>query len=177
MTSSGYPRFSKSAQKGERGVNAVSRIINDTFGWLFKRNHQEHDFGIDGQIEVITPSGSVTGQALAVQIKYGKSFFLEKNKWGYIYRGELKHFNYLSNYPLLVLIVICHPKSDECYWVKFSPDQTQTTDAGWKITVPFENKLERSKGAIEALLPQLQDGIADLEMHLAFNNVLAESSD
>ena len=98
--SNGYPQFSRSAQQGERGVNVVSRIVNENFGWIFKRNHQEHDFGIDGQIEVITPTGSVTGQMLAVQIKYGKSFFQEKNRWGYIYRGELKHFNYLSNYPI-----------------------------------------------------------------------------
>ena len=69
IMSDGFPQFSRTAQQGERGVNVVSRIVNETFGWLFKRNHQEHDFGIEGQIEVVTPMGSVTGQALAVQIK------------------------------------------------------------------------------------------------------------
>jgi hypothetical protein len=32
---------------------------------------------------------------LACQIKCGKSFFKESNRWGYVYRGETKHFNYL----------------------------------------------------------------------------------
>ncbi|MFZ2524411.1 MAG: DUF4365 and DUF1817 domain-containing protein [Candidatus Ferrigenium altingense] len=176
IMSNGFPQFARSAQQGERGVNVVSRIINETFGWLFKRNHQEHDFGIDGQIEVITPTGLVTGQILAVQIKYGKSFFREKNKWGYLYRGELKHFNYLSNYPVPVLIVICHPESEECYWVRFKPEQAQTTDAGWKITIPFENKLNEAKGVIEEILPPLQDSLSDLQAYWAINNMMVESS-
>ena len=73
--SNGFPRFTHSAKQGEQGVSLVARITSDSFGWLFKRNHQEHDFGIDGQIEVVTGTGAVTGQMLAVQIKCGKSFF------------------------------------------------------------------------------------------------------
>ena len=88
----GFPQFTPNARKGERGVDVVSRVVHEQFKWLFKRNHQEHDFGIDGQLEVVTDEGAVTGQMLAVQIKYGKSFFDERNKWGYVYRGELKHF-------------------------------------------------------------------------------------
>ena len=75
----GYPSYTKSAQQGESGVNLIAQIVNDHFGWIFKRNHQEYDFGIDGQIEVITSTGAVTGQMVAVQIKYGTSFFKEKN--------------------------------------------------------------------------------------------------
>jgi len=41
------PTYSKAAQKGDRGGDIVSRVINEEFEWLFKRNHQEHDFGID----------------------------------------------------------------------------------------------------------------------------------
>lgn len=173
---SGYPQFHRAAQLGERGVNVVSRIVNETFGWLFKRNHQEHDFGVDGQIEVITTSGSVTGQMLAVQIKYGKSFFQEKNRWGYVYRGELKHFNYLSNYPVPFLIVICHPETEECYWVRFDPTQAQSTEAAWKTTIPFGNKLHEAKGAIEEMLPPLQDNLSDLQAYWAINNLMVESS-
>ena len=173
---SGYPQFPRSAQQGERGVNVVSRIVNETFGWLFKRNHQEHDFGIDGQVEVITPKGFVTGQIFAVQIKCGKSFFQEKNRWGYVYRGELKHFNYLSNYPIPVLIVICHPESEECYWVRFVPTEAHTTEAGWKITIPLGNKLHEAKAAIEDILPPVQDSLSDLQAYWAINNMMGDSS-
>ena len=130
--SDGFPKLTRSAKHGELGVNLVSTIVSDTFGWLFKNNHQEHDFGIDGQIELVTEHGNVTGQMLAVQIKCGESFFKEQNKWGYVYRGELKHFNYLSNYPVPVVILICHPESKECYWARFQPDQSQITESAWK---------------------------------------------
>ena len=85
----GFPQYTASAKQGDLGVSIVSRIVMENFGWLFKRNHQEHDFGIDGQIEVVT-KGSVTGQMLACQIKCGPSFFRDRNKWGYVYRGEGK---------------------------------------------------------------------------------------
>lgn len=113
---------------------------------------------------------------LAVQIKYGKSFFQEKNRWGYVYRGELKHFNYLSNYPVPVLIIICHPESEECYWVRFEPDQAQTSDAGWKITIPFGGKLHEAKNAVEAMLPPLQDSLSSLEAYWELNNLIVGSS-
>lgn len=171
----GFPSFTHSAKQGELGVNLVARITSDSFGWLFRRNHQEHDFGIDGQIEVVTDAGAVTGQMLAVQIKCGKSFLQEKNKWGYVYRGNLKHFNYLSNYPIPVLIVICDPDSNECFWVHFQPEQTQTTEAGWKITVPLGNELSSSKAALLALLPQPTDSLADLQAYWVLNNLIAES--
>ncbi|BBL69447.1 hypothetical protein MoryE10_00530 [Methylogaea oryzae] len=119
--------------------------------------------------------GHVTGQLLAVQIKYGKSFFQEKNRWGYIYRGEQKHFNYLANYPIPVLIVLCHPESKECYWVRFLPQETQPAGDNWKITVFFENILRESKAKIEALLPPLMDHREALEAYWAVNNLLAES--
>jgi hypothetical protein len=115
----GFPQFSPSAKQGNRGVAIVNRIVDEDFGWLFKRNHEEHDFGIDGQIEVVTEGGAVTGQMLACQIKCGKSFFRETNRWGYVYRGETKHFNYLANYPLPVIIIICDPDVNEGYWMQF----------------------------------------------------------
>src|SRR5262245_20444525 len=154
---SGFPQYGPSAKQGDLGINIVSRIVTETFGWLFKRNHQEHDFGIDGQIEVVTPAGSVTSQMLACQIKCGKSFFRESNRWGYIYRGETKHLNYLANYPLPVIIAICDPDSREAYWGRFQVDDIEVTEAGWKLTIPYGNKLASSKAALEALLPKITD--------------------
>ncbi len=168
------PRFSLAAKKGEQGVQLVSAIVLNEFGWIFKRNHQEHDLGIDGQIEVVTAEGFVTGQFFAVQIKYGKSFFREKNRWGYIYRGEQKHFNYLANYPIPVLILLCHPVSKECYWVRFVLHETQNAGNSWKITIPFENRLRHSKTDIEAMLPPLIDYRKELKIYWALNKVFPE---
>src|SRR4051794_7398509 len=120
--SSGFPTYSSSAKQGNRGVRLVSRIVSDTFEWLFRQIHQEEDFGIDGHLELITSVGLVTGRMIAAQIKYGPSFFAEKNKWGYVYRGKKKHFNYLANYTAPVIICICEPKTKKCYWVRFEAE-------------------------------------------------------
>lgn len=172
----GFPQFTPNARKGERGVDVVSRVVHEQFKWLFKRNHQEHDFGIDGQLEVVTDDGAVTGQMLAVQIKYGKSFFEERNKWGYVYRGELKHFNYLANYPVPTLIVICHPDEEVCYWARFIPTQAEVSEGGWKLTIPFENRLHDAKPELEALLPPLQDSLSDLEGYWELNRFMAKAA-
>ena len=170
-----YPKYTSSARKGERGVRLVAHTIDNEFGWLFKRNHQEHDFGIDGQIEVITEEGFVTGQILAAQIKFGFSFFKETNKWGFVYRGEKKHFNYLSNYPIPVLIILCDESSCECYWVRFEMEQTMKTQNGWKITVPFENKLKVSKQALLEMVSPTKDCWSKLEEYWAVNDILMKS--
>jgi Domain of unknown function (DUF4365)/Chlororespiratory reduction 6 len=173
--SDGFPTYSDTAKKGEMGVSLVSQTVFNTFKWLFKRNHQEHDFGIDGQIEMMKENGAVTGQIIAAQIKYGDSYFSQKNRWGYIYRGETKHFNYLANYPIPVIICICEPKSQECYWVHFRPEQTEATDGGWKITVPFQNILARSKAALESLVFPTRDSMSELKAYWAFNKIVAGS--
>lgn len=169
---SGFPQYARSAKLGDLGVNIVSRIISEEFEWLFKRNHQEHDFGIDGQIEVVTKAGAVTGQMLACQIKCGASFLKETNRWGYVYRGEEKHFNYLANYPIPIIIVICAPESSEAFWTRFCPTDAEITESGWKLTIPFGNKLASCKSELEALLPPVADHLTDLRRYWEFNHLL-----
>jgi len=171
----GFPKYSSGARKGEAGVRLVSKIVSDEFGWIFKRNHQEHDFGIDGQVEVVADDNLVTGQIFAVQIKFGVSFFKEKNRWGYIYRGETKHFNYLSNYPTPVVIVICQPETKTCYWAHFDPTQTQKSSGGWKMTIPFENRLDSAKAELLQLVGPVVDQLSALQAYWIENKIITES--
>lgn len=173
--SDGHPIYSPSAQLGGLGLEIVLRIVRHNFKWLLRPNHQEHDFGIDGQIDIIAEDNTVTGHMIGVQIKCGKSFFEEENRWGYVYRGERKHFNYLSNYPIPVIIVICDPATEECYWVEFDEEQTQLTGQNWKMTIPFENKLRLAKPKIEEMLPEVHDSLDRLAFYWAINNVMVDS--
>ena len=166
-----YPKYSDFARKGEQGVHAISRVINE-FGWIFKRNHQEFDFGIDAQIEIVGLGGFVTGQVVAVQIKYGKAFFKEKTSLGYVYRGERKHFNYLCNYPVPTLIMICEPQSGEIYWEEFTPNNTSSAGENWKMTIPFSNKLKDSKEKIVDLIGPIRDSLGALEKYWSLNKFI-----
>ena len=173
--SDGYPTYSSSAQLGGLGLELVSKVVRYDLKWLLRPNHQEHDFGIDGQIDVIAEDNLVTGKMVGVQIKCGTSFFKERTRWGYIYRGERKHFNYLSNYPIPVIIVVCNPDTEMCYWVEFNESQTQLTGQNWKVTIPFENDLRLAKPKLEALLPENHNSLYLLSVYWAINNIVADS--
>jgi len=169
-----FPLYSRSAKTGELGVSVVARIVIEDLGWLFVRRQQEHDFGIDGQIEYVSDSGQVTGQALGVQIKHGKSFFREKNRWGYVYRGEQRHFNYLYNYPLPVLIIIVHPDGT-AYWERFTPALTERAGTSWTLTIPFDNKLRATKQKILDILGLPEDKFSKLSEYWDTNQQLKEA--
>lgn len=172
----GFPRYSPEARKGQAGVSLVAKVVTDDLGWIFRSTHQEHDFGIDGQIEIVTDQGAVTGQGFGVQIKHGHSFFKETSQWGYVYRGAIKHFNYLANYPAIALIIICDPKSKVCYWVAFDPEAAEVHEQSWKICIPFENRLNTSKAALRALIGAPVDQLNELRPFWELNKNLFEAS-
>ncbi len=168
----GFPTYSTAASRGDLGVRIVNEVLAGSFGWIFRRNHQEHDFGIDAQTEVVTAEGFVTGQLAALQIKCGRSFFQEKNRWGYIYRGAMKHLNYLANYPIPVFIVLCDDRTGRCYWALFDIEQTTGSESSWKIAVPFDNVLSETKDQLLAHLPMVVDAKSELESYWAASELL-----
>ena len=172
----GYPKYSKSAQLGELGVNIVNEVVTEKLGWIFKRSHQEADFGIDGYIEIVSEDGYVTGKILAVQIKCGTSFLSEENRWGYVYRGENKHFNYLSNYPVPVFILLCDPTERNVYCEFFDPLKTEKTKHAWKMNIS-KHLLSESKNEILQLLPDEIDYLSELEAFWGVNKIMNEYTD
>jgi hypothetical protein len=142
-----FPKLKPTGLTAESGVNAVSTSVNDDLRWLFRRNHNETDFGIDGHIDVVLADGSVTGQTFAMQIKSGVSYFKRENLSTFRYDGDLKHFNYYSNHPSPVLLVIYDPRSRLCYWVHFRAGQAVVGPTGWSYEVPRDNVLNAAAGS------------------------------
>ena len=172
----GFPKLSNAARLGQQGVNLIAQIVNNDLGWLFRRTHNEEDFGIDGYIDHVTPEGSVTGRSVAVQIKYGTSFFKNKTADGFTYYGEKKHLNYLLNHPIPVVIVICEPSSNKCYWVKFDPLVTEATTTGWKITIPEHQLFDAScREYLLALIGVAEDHMEELAHYWKMNKLLEDS--
>lgn len=136
-----FPILKPSGLTAESGVNAVSTAINDDLRWLFRRNHNETDFGIDGHIDVVLANGAVTGQTFAVQIKSGVSYLQRENDSAFRYDGESKHFNYYANHPAPVLLILYDPRSRKCYWAHFKVSQAIVGSTGWTFQIPKENVL------------------------------------
>lgn len=166
------PTYSNSARTGEIGVNLLARIVHDDLGWIFKRNHQEHDFGIDGVIEIVSEDNGVTGRAIAIQIKTGDSYLKRHDKYGFLFKGEQKHFNYLCNYPLPVLLLIVETASSKVHWGLFDPDKTDPTPTGWKIHIPRNQILSSSsRQALVEIAGPAFDYLEEQKAYWALNEI------
>lgn len=171
--SQSFPTYTKSARSGEAGVNIISSMIHNEFGWIFRRNHTEHDFGIDGYIDVVNDAGGVTGQSIAVQVKSGKSFFATETPSSYTYYGETKHLNYYLNSQVPVILIIYNQEQGHCFWAPFAAEKTERTGSGWKIAIPKKNILSiNTKAEFIKLVGPAVDHANALDTHWAFNEML-----
>lgn len=167
------PKYNVSSKKGEDGATIAKEIIEDDLKWIFRKNHQENDFGIDAYIDIITNEGYVTGKSIALQIKTGNSYFKEQNEIGWIFRGELKHLNYYLNHDIPVVIVLVNEKIKSAYWGLCDPSKTEKAGNNWKITIPFNQKLDASsKSKLSKYIGPITDYVSQLEHFWEFNELL-----
>jgi hypothetical protein len=43
-----FPKINSSSLTGEIGTTILKKLVETKLGWLYRQNHQENDFGIDG---------------------------------------------------------------------------------------------------------------------------------
>lgn len=173
MTAGRSTRFTAQARLGEAGIAIVSRIVNRDLGWIFRRTHQEHDFGIDGYVDIVDASGSVSGRSFAVQVKCGLSYFAKKDEDGFVFRGDRKHLNYLLNHPSPVVLVLCNPRTEECFWAIFDPELTSPAGRGWRIAVPEDQRMAReAAGQLAEVAGPPHDYVPELEEYWRANSIL-----
>ncbi|MDX2254178.1 MAG: DUF4365 domain-containing protein [Pseudanabaenaceae cyanobacterium bins.39] len=135
-------RVSTSDQQGDSGVYALGQKVSQNLGWIF-RPQPLRDIGIDAQIEIVE-NGESTAELLAIQIKSGKSWFDETTEKGIVFRGDPKHLEYWINYPLPVLVILHEPQTNIAYWQVVNADTVTNTGKGWKIIIPFNQKLDQA---------------------------------
>jgi hypothetical protein len=148
---------------GDQGMRTVDRIISEDLGWIF-RDQTRKDYGIDALIELVHNDRRVTGRMIAAQIKCGKSWFAEPTAdgSGWTYRGELRHLNYWLGHSLPVILVLCDPDTDECYFTHVAAARVRRTTKAWSIEVPRAQTLDAdARKQLERLTraPQRKDVI------------------
>lgn len=170
------PKYDVSSKKGEDGTTIVKAIVEDKLKWIFRKNNLENDFGIDAYIDLITDKSHVTGKSIALQIKTGDSYFKEQNDIGWIFHGELKHLNYYLNHDIPVVIVLVDDQKKSAYWCLCDPSKTEKAGENWKITVPFNQKLEASsKSELSKYVSPITDYVSQLEYFWEVNKHLKET--
>jgi hypothetical protein len=150
----GKPAVSKESDLGALGVRIVDSIVEDDLRCIF-RPRERRDFGIDGEIELVDPDENqirrATGRLVAIQIKCGASHFNESEGESYVYRGELKHLEYWTDFSLPVIVALCHPDTRAAYWAEVTPGTITRLEKDWKILVPKKNSLSLSRYQIERI--------------------------
>lgn len=171
-----FPKYNNQRSTGDKGVSLVKYIIEHEFDWIFRENHLEVDFGIDGYIDIIGKENSVTGKSIAVQVKTGESFFKTKTATGWTFYGENKHLNYYSNIDIPVLIFIVDLSDKKIYWEHFSISKISKTETGWTMLIPSRNVLEKSsKNQFIEIVGDVIDYMPQIEYQWSLNKELKES--
>jgi hypothetical protein len=144
------PAYSTSQRVGEEGVRLLGLAVGRGLGWVV-RDQPTSDFGIDAHVEVIK-DGLATGKLIAVQVKCGSSWFRSPVAGGWRFNADAKHLNYWREHSLPVLVVLCRPDDNACFWASVSPSSTSRLPPGPTIIVPSGNRFdEASRTALTEL--------------------------
>jgi len=158
-----FPKRKITGKIAEVGINVASTIFNDHFGWIFRRTHQEHDFGIDGYVDYVSDEGNVTGQSIAVQIKTGKSYLSATGSMHW-YKDSIGHLNYFLNLPTPIILIICDPDIRACYWAVLDKGKVDYDENGWRHPIPKLQILDHAqKNIIQNFFGETTNHIADFQ--------------
>lgn len=169
---SGRPKVRDTGNKGEK---ILGDIIELDFGWLYRKQPLETDYGIDAHIEIVD-EGEATGQLIGVQVKTGPSWFKEEKDDGFVFRGDMEHYNYWTNHTLPVILVLCDYDKRECYWVEIKEENVQIiSDESWKVVVPKKQKVgENSKFELMKVADNKSEYEKKLDMLIVAKPLLKE---
>ena len=159
---------------GRVGVYAVGLAIEKDLKWIF-REHPTSDHGIDAHVELVDSRRGVTGRLIALQIKSGKSYFQERVKGGFVYRGDSDHLNYWARHSLPVVIVLHDSDTELSYWQIVNPNTVERTEKAWKMTIPVVQKLDESASdQLQQLanIPKEQQRLASLALAKTWMEIL-----
>lgn len=121
------------------GVNRVALVVNGArCVW---RETLQHDIGIDGYIEYITPDGFAPGRQIAVQVKSGASRFANAREFDVPFAPEEKHRRYWTEFPLPVVLVLHNPTTGETIWTD-ARHALRVQRPGETIRVPRSNSFD-----------------------------------
>lgn len=114
-----------------RGLDRISQVVHD-MKCLF-REISKDDFGIDGEIEVVTPKPDgkgfeTTGGFIKVQAKSGASFVKNDSADSFATPVSKKDLEYWNGCTYPVYFVVYHPDDDKLYFKEVRSYVTSTTN-------------------------------------------------
>lgn len=130
-----WPKAPEEERMARFGVHLVGTKVHQDLKWVF-RETSSTDLGIDGEIELIEGDQSSHGKRLSVQIKCGLSYLREETENQFVFRGHYKHLKYWTEFSNPVLIILCDPESEQCWWQHVDINSVRFHERSWSIYVP-----------------------------------------
>lgn len=153
-----YPRLSVSQLHGLIGYARVELFFLEEFRWALTPVPENKDNGIDGHLQIYTEDLINSGRELAVQIRYGKSYFGANGNPSY-FEGDRKHIGLYEHSTKPVILILAHPDG-RIYWKRFNFLEIEIVGDKWRTELTQANLLssDRSRGQlIEIAAPPIDD--------------------
>lgn len=102
-----------------KGLDRINQVVHE-MNCIF-RELSKDDFGVDGEIEIVTPKADgkgyqTTGGIVKVQAKAGKSYVVSDSKDEFSMPAQKADLQYWYNATFPILLIVYHPKDDKLYW-------------------------------------------------------------
>lgn len=117
-----------------KGLDRISSMVHEMK--CLWREINKSDFGIDGEIELLTPHPDgkgyqVTGGILKVQAKSGQSYITQNSDSTFSARSSKDDFELWYKGSFHVLFIIYHAEDDKLYWKEMKSYLESTPDV-WR---------------------------------------------
>jgi hypothetical protein len=171
-----FPKYNQNRQTAEKGVTFVKRIVEDQYGWIFRKIPLDDDFGLDGYIDILKDGEYVTGKYFGVQIKTGKSYFSISKGFGWEFKGETKHLNYYLNCQFPILIILVDLETQKAFWTELKFENISQAGENWKIEIFKTQELEKgSKEKLQNIAGNVIDYLPQLQYQWELNKLWMQS--
>jgi Domain of unknown function (DUF4365) len=146
--------MSKTVQASKRtewkGLDHISVIVHE-MGNIW-REMTKDDFGLDGEIEVVTPKASgkgyeVSGGIIKVQSKAGESYVRYDTDSSFSTPVDKNDLEYWHKCTFPVLFIVYHPKDDKLY---FKEIKAYIRDTVGVFAKPHQIKFDKTKDKFSA---------------------------
>jgi len=129
-----------------KGLDRISEIVHGMS--CIWREMTKDDFGLDGEIEVVTPKADgkgleTSGQILKVQAKAGDRYVISDNEASFASPVEKNDLEYWHKCNFPVLFIVYHPSDDRLYCKEIKSYLRATPDAFAKpYRIRFDKKAD-----------------------------------
>ncbi len=139
-----------SKQTEWKGLDRISAVVHD-MGNIWRETTKD-DFGLDGEIEVVTPKANgegfeTAGGIVKVQSKAGESYVRYDSETSFTSPVDQNDLEYWQKCTFPVLYIVYHPKDDKLY---FKEVKAYIRDTPGVFSKPHHIKFDKTKDEFTA---------------------------